>query len=893
MTSGRAASVAGDSVRARWPFVGREGELDTIVAALDDPTVNGVVIHGPAGAGKTRLAEEFLVIAEAGGWWCVRAVASERTRQVPLGAVAHLLPARVLLDRDDPLTLFPKVAATVKDRGRGRRVVLLVDDLHLLDTTTSTLVGQLLDGGLNFLVGTVRTGEPVPANVSALWRNERVGRIDVDNLPRATLEALLPRALGGPVAPDTVDALWAVSQGNVLFARELVLGAIEGGQLRYDRGVWRLAGRLVATARLADTVAARLDVLDPETRSALDRVALSEPVGLTMLESFAGAAAVEQLERAGLVYIRADQRRQQVTLAQPLYGEILRGTMPATARRRMLLERVQWIEATGARRRDDVVTIACSYLDATGSADPELLTSAAWLARFNHDQVQVERLARAAAGHGATPESGLLLGEALHDLARYDEADDVLSAALGLVATDDRLFAPLVEMHVRNLMWGMQRPDDALSVLRDMRERAMDNVTRAELAAEEGMVLSYTGRPREALNVLQEVDDSVHARAWVIAAIAAEPALIATGKYEIAIAVGDSAYEDHSRLSEHFALADSDVHRMFRVEALAALGRLEESSALAMACYENTRRDAPANTPLWFVVGLGRNAMLQGRLETARRWLAEGVARCEARDVGPRRVVLSLLATAAAWMGDVDAARDAVAELESLEPFAYLLGEQALGPAWAAAAAGELPRARAMLVHAAGDAQETGHWTAEAWLLHDASRLGHRGAGERLVELAEVCEGSLVRTRAAHAMAADAGHAAGLAKAAADFEDIGALLLATEAATQAAEQYQRSGDQRTAAALRARAASLLTACESVRTPLLVTTESVVPLTPREREICALAATGDTGPEIAAKLFLSVRTVNNHLQRAYTKLGVTNRGELAAALASVTMQRTTT
>ena len=71
----------------------------------------------------------------------MRAVASERTRQVPLGAVAHLLPARVLLDRSDPITLFPKVAATVKDRGKGRRVVLLLDDLQLLDSTTATLVG--------------------------------------------------------------------------------------------------------------------------------------------------------------------------------------------------------------------------------------------------------------------------------------------------------------------------------------------------------------------------------------------------------------------------------------------------------------------------------------------------------------------------------------------------------------------------------------------------------------------------------------------------------------------------------------------------------------------------------------------------------------------------------
>lgn len=36
-------------------------------------------------------------------------------------------------------------------------------------------------------------------------------------------------------------------------------------------------------------------------------------------------------------------------------------------------------------------------------------------------------------------------------------------------------------------------------------------------------------------------------------------------------------------------------------------------------------------------------------------------------------------------------------------------------------------------------------------------------------------------------------------------------------------------------------------------------------------------------EIAERLFVSVRTVNNHLQNVYTKLGVSGRAELRAAL----------
>ena len=51
---------------------------------------------------------------------------------------------------------------------------------------------------------------------------------------------------------------------------------------------------------------------------------------------------------------------------------------------------------------------------------------------------------------------------------------------------------------------------------------------------------------------------------------------------------------------------------------------------------------------------------------------------------------------------------------------------------------------------------------------------------------------------------------------------------------------------------------------------------VAPLTPRERDIATLAAQGVSSKDIADRLFLSVRTVNNHLQNVYSKLGVGSR-----------------
>ena len=52
------------------------------------------------------------------------------------------------------------------------------------------------------------------------------------------------------------------------------------------------------------------------------------------------------------------------------------------------------------------------------------------------------------------------------------------------------------------------------------------------------------------------------------------------------------------------------------------------------------------------------------------------------------------------------------------------------------------------------------------------------------------------------------------------------------------------------------------------------------LTPQELQIVRLAAQGMSNRDIAAQLFLSPRTVGHHLYKAYPKLGVLSRGELA-------------
>ena len=187
------------------------------------------------------------------------------------------------------------------------------------------------------------------------------------------MDTLLHLVLHGPVEASTVTRVWSASQGNVLFIRELVLGAIECGRLVQRRGVWRLIGPLVTTQRLHELLAARLGALDPIAIDALDVVAVCEPAGLATMESIVDPGCLETLDRAGIVAVRRSGRRQQVVLAHPLYGEILRSRLAPLTRRRLLLEHAERVDAHGKRRRDDNVSVASARLEALGSADRSLL----------------------------------------------------------------------------------------------------------------------------------------------------------------------------------------------------------------------------------------------------------------------------------------------------------------------------------------------------------------------------------------------------------------------------------------------------------------------------------------------------------------------------------------
>ena len=279
----------------------------------------------------------------------------------------------------------------------------------------------------------------------------------------------------------------------------------------------------------------------------------------------------------------------------------------------------------------------------------------------------------------------------------------------------------------------------------------------------------------------------------------------------------------------------------------------------------------------------------RGQLAQASKMYLDGASvNREVQDRAALRWCLAGIALAEAMSGHVDRAAAAAAERDELPASPMAIYEPELidrSRAWVHAAAGELSLACETLAAAAARAEASKMHVVQARLLHDIARLGQPGmVAARLVALAEIADGELVTALAGHAAALVRGEPACLQAAGLALEVLGADLLAAEAYLAAAATCRSAGLARPASAMARRAAELLAACGDVRTPGLSFGADAERLTRREREVAGMAAAGASSREIAERLVLSVRTVDNHLQNAYGKLGVTSRDELARARA---------
>ncbi|MBI2168093.1 MAG: AAA family ATPase, partial [Actinobacteria bacterium] len=502
-----------------WPLVGRSAELAAIADAVGRPDVSGVVLVGEPGVGKTRLAREGLEIARKAGFTTGQAAASQAAASIPLGALAPLLPDLSAEGATDAVRRAVDALGALTASGP---YMLLVDDAHLLDSASATVLHHLAtDTPVSILV-TVRAGEGAPDPVAALWKDDLAVRIDVGPLDAAGAEALVTGALGAPVEGRTMSDLFRVSGGNPLFLRELVLGASGAGLLLPEEGIWRLRASIITSPRLTELVEARLTDLSDDERGALEVVAFGEPLALDHLLLLASVTDVEALEAQGLVALDGGSGRRSIMLAHPLHGEVLRaniGPLRAMAVQRRLAET---LIAAGPLTDEDALRVAIWMVESDGEIPLESVVRAAWRARFAGDDALAARLGRAAFDAGGGIDAAQVLGEALLATGHADEAVEVLTGVDGADLTEDQ-FALASLTRAEALFTGLGRAAEGRAVLELAMRRVADEGWRGEIIALNGTYILFEGHPLEAIQAVSPLLSAASPRAAVSAATVAAP----------------------------------------------------------------------------------------------------------------------------------------------------------------------------------------------------------------------------------------------------------------------------------------------------------------------------------------------------------------------------------
>jgi DNA-binding NarL/FixJ family response regulator len=867
-----------------WPLVGRDDELARVDASV--ARERGVLLAGPAGAGKTRLLKEALRRADERGDATVTIVASRASESIPMGCLSGLLASSP--DGTDGAAGLVRARRALEQVAKGRRLVLAIDDAQWLDDASAALVHQLIAGREAVVVASARDDEDLPSVVTAMWKDELLERVDVRPLGQDEIVELLERVLGGHFDRASAVRLADRCRGNAQLLAELVDEARRLELVRQQDGIFVIGDPPARSARLAELVADRVGDLDDASRNALELIALGEPVPLAVLERLVGVVAVERLEERGLASVEVDGMRVAVRLVHPVHGDVVRAQLPELRRRRLLQVLADDLEARGARRPGDRMRLTLLRLDSGVVPDPDLLVDASREAFAAFAGPVAERLARAA--HEVSPSVGTaqLLASVLYELGRHDEQQHVLDDAARMAVTDEER-AEVAMARAASLFWGLGEREAMQEMLREVEGSVVDDDIRWALRGTRALFESQAGDHRAALELLEGCPDPMtlgpRAHAQVVLALAF--ALPAVGRTSDGIAAIDAAIQRRSGDEPVLTIYAVGLLAAARSMALVGVGELDDAATIAILGYETALRSGDVSAKGFFAATRAWVELNRGQLAEAIRCYREAaVAFRTSGHRGPCRWALGGLLFAAGLARDREVAAEATRSLAEIGPHPARMLEVAIlrAHAWAALADGEPAAARAALAEATELAPSRGLPGEEAACLHDHVRIG--GAADvvdRLVELAAQCEGELVAAFAEHAGAVARDDVDAIASAATRFESMGFLLKAAEASMAASEAAARAGDQRRAARLARAATDLVEQCETPSSPLLVSAPGPVPLTNREREVAELAATGLASKVIAERLFLSTRTVDNHLARIYAKLGVASRAELPAAL----------
>jgi len=862
-----------------WPLTGRSEEMRAIEAAVSDSDVSGIVVRGAAGVGKSRIAREALAAAVSRGCEARWAVGTSSARTLPLGAFTAWEQSGIT----DTVQLVRGVIESLTAAPAGTTVVVGVDDVHLLDDLSTFVVEQIVQRGAAKLVLTVRDGEPIPTAVQEIWRGGQFDGLDLQPLSLDEVTNLISATLGGSLDPDAAARLWTLTRGNALYLRNIVEQEVADGRLELADGLWRWTGDPIVAPGLVELIESRIGDLPAPVADVIDALAVGEPIGLATLTRITDPSAVEEADTRGLIMLDPAVGGVEVRVAHPLYGEVRRKRAAP-----IRLRRLRGLVATELATADDCDDVGVVVRRATLSIDSDLTPDADLLVRAAHGAVWLadlplaDRLAQAAIGAGAGPEANFVRAHALSWLSRGEEAEALLAEIPTSRLTDgDR--ARFAFLRASNMLWVLADPvrakeliDDASRTTSPQARSYIDAFLTVYWFAVDEPGLATQASERLALDDLPAVVDAEIA--WALAAISAD-----AGRTTDAVAVADAGYTVATRSFDapqmRFNIADAHV------SALLLSGRVTEAVEVAERVREQAA-DLPGAAHLLGTAVAGRAALGAGHLDTACTMLEQAAVALSASGhaIGWGYRYHFPRSTALAIRGSTAEASAALAALDELRrPFRSLDYERSLARAWLAAGQGAVSEGIAILLSAAERAGASGQFAAEVSCLQTATQFGDRSGAPRLRELEAIVEGPRVGLAARFSEALRDGDAAELASVSEEFERMGDLVAAVDAAAHAATGYRRQDLRGSALACSTRADVLAQQCGGASTPALRQSSEQLPLTDREREIVMLIAVGLSNRAVAERLSLSPRTVESHIYRAMAKTGTTTRDELANLL----------
>lgn len=861
-------------------------------------SATGCLIVGPAGVGKTTLARQTI---EGSDHPSIVVRGIEGLASVPFAAL-NAARAEHGGDLDEDGDVVRRLRTWLSELARDG-VWVLVDDADALDPPSSGLLSYAAQTENLHLLVTMRTGHHLPSDLDRVALHQSWASVAIEPWTVAEVRDALATTLDGPVAVSLARAVHDLSGGIPLVARELVFEGIAAERIRFDGREWTGAPSVGSPESAARLIGRRLPTSGPPL-AVLQMLAIAGQLRPELLDHLASEDVLIELDAQGLLEFPSGTSLPYVRLAHPMVADALRSGLAEGERRQRLATLVAASRALAHPDEVGVLQALHWAIEIGDDLDADELRDGSALALRHMDYALAADIAGELQRREPSAGAAFVHAVALARASRFDEALAIADEARSLATTTDEVVAlarVLVRLHSpfgRTLGYVAYDPTIAAEVAAWADARIGGSPFATLLAAFTSFV---AGELKQAVELASQVVEDAPADAPGVAQEADDLLVMMAplaGRFDIGRA---SLRRLASRPPGSLHLPALMGSEGARVSLLMFDGMLREALAEDEAAFTVARRALAYDEMMNTSAQRGIRSYLLGDLDHAADALELAL---QYRVVPTSRtlLVLGILASTRMRRGEVAAAlrtlEQADLERDTFSSALLHLDYDNLATTVRAAAGAITPdEARARLRAIAEEADAYGYQWLHAHTRLGMVRLGVAEAvdGDAVRTSAATVDAALIRTTAAVVVAAAAGDLEALVAGADELAAMGARTFEADAlvgaialASARTEGSNVPGvaaadDDLSVAALRWRLDRVVAACPGMAPVRTGAPDGRAVLTDREAEIAELAADGLPSKQIAERLGLSPRTVDNTLRRVYTKLGISKRRELAGAL----------